>query len=222
MNSFDMLFTHHVIEHVLDIEKVARDMRGFLKSSGKMLHVLPCANPGSFEYNISSLYVDGIDPSRGNRFFYEDPGHLRRMSTDDMDRLFGSVGFRLEREFYANQFWGTVYLFSDTTPSTIKEIFNPQRRNGRPGFIKFCRALFLALFYARYAARMNIRDKFTRKSGDPGLPAAKRYAIGLAGVVAYLPAVLLTRLLEFLARREWLRRANDRSGSEMALIFTRA
>jgi hypothetical protein len=43
------------------------------------LHILPCGNKESYEYEISILNKNGIDPKKENRFFYEEPGHLRSL-----------------------------------------------------------------------------------------------------------------------------------------------
>lgn len=76
---FDFLFSHHVLEHVLDINETFDAMNRLLRKSASMLHVLPCGNPGSLEHKIASLARNGIDKKNG-RFFFEESGHLRRLT----------------------------------------------------------------------------------------------------------------------------------------------
>ncbi len=59
--SFDLIFSHHVLEHVFDLNEVAADIASFAALNSRMLHILPCSNPGSFEFEICSLYEDGIE-----------------------------------------------------------------------------------------------------------------------------------------------------------------
>jgi 2-polyprenyl-3-methyl-5-hydroxy-6-metoxy-1,4-benzoquinol methylase len=79
---FDFIFTHHVLEHVYDIVEVADQIVSYLKPSSSMLHILPCGNENSLEYNICSLVKNGIDDQKGGRFYFEDKGHVRRLTTE--------------------------------------------------------------------------------------------------------------------------------------------
>lgn len=40
--SFDVLFSHHVLEHVYDLAGTAREMAALVKPGGLILHILPC------------------------------------------------------------------------------------------------------------------------------------------------------------------------------------
>lgn len=66
---FDFLFSHHVLEHVDDIDKTWHEIDRYLKKEASSLHVLPCGNQESFEYNLCLLRNDGIESGSGNRFF---------------------------------------------------------------------------------------------------------------------------------------------------------
>ena len=69
---FDFLFSHHVLEHVDDMKKIWHDIDQYLKAQARCLHILPCGNIGSFEYNLCLLRKDGINKDRGNSFIFED------------------------------------------------------------------------------------------------------------------------------------------------------
>lgn len=78
---FDFLFSHHVLEHVFDINETLNTINRLLKKSASMLHILPCGNSGSLEHKISLLVNNGIDKTNG-KYFFEEPGHLRRLNTE--------------------------------------------------------------------------------------------------------------------------------------------
>jgi 2-polyprenyl-3-methyl-5-hydroxy-6-metoxy-1,4-benzoquinol methylase len=88
---YDFLFTHHVLEHVYDIDPMIDIIDNYLKDKAAMLHVLPCGNADSFERGVCLLRKDGIDAKLQNRFFYEDEGHVRRL-TGSTRFLFFSAG----------------------------------------------------------------------------------------------------------------------------------
>jgi SAM-dependent methyltransferase len=105
---FDLLFTHHVLEHVYDIEKSFNELCKYVSAEGRMFHVLPCGNPGSFEYKVCKLVKNGIDPTMGNRFFFEDEGHLRRLTSEEMELLAKEKNFRVTEAYFASQYYGAI------------------------------------------------------------------------------------------------------------------
>ena len=49
---FDFIFTHHVFEHVYDVEKSWKELSFYGNESSTIIHILPCGNKNSFEYNF--------------------------------------------------------------------------------------------------------------------------------------------------------------------------
>lgn len=82
--TFDLVFSYHVLEHVLDIEATVRDMSRLVRRGGYLCAMLPCGNAGSFEERLTRLMRDGKHRSitGSMRFYFEDPTHLRRMESD--------------------------------------------------------------------------------------------------------------------------------------------
>jgi SAM-dependent methyltransferase len=101
-NVYDLVFSHHVLEHVEDLEAT---MQTLSRISKKQVHIFPCGNPGSFEYRVAK--TKGIDPDNG-RFSFEEPGHLRRTTSAQMADLLHSFGFNLKKEWFACQYWGSI------------------------------------------------------------------------------------------------------------------
>ena len=47
-SEYDLVFSNHVLEHVLEIDKTAARMANLVKVDGYMIHILPCVNSGNF------------------------------------------------------------------------------------------------------------------------------------------------------------------------------
>jgi hypothetical protein len=90
-----------------------------------------CGNAGSLHHWICRCHPDGIDPARGNRFFFEEASHLRRLGTEDVVGVFAPLGFVLEGEAYSCQFWGGLRLISESSPAMILELLHPLRCHRR-------------------------------------------------------------------------------------------
>ncbi len=212
---FDLLFTHHVLEHVSDLERIAAQIDGWLQPRSTMLHILPCGNPGSFEYNLCQLRKDGMDPSLGNRYFFEDEGHLRRLSTSQMDALFQKHGFRLVRGYYSGQYHGAINWITTYGPAFVRQITDESQATdpSAGARLKQLRAQLLWLAYLRSPLRV-----FNRYRKAPG---RKKYLVlPLIGPLIPL-AKLADAVLQSRASREWRDRRGDENGSEMYLVFRR-
>lgn len=219
-HSFDLVFSHHVLEHVFDLTAVASDIASFVSPQGRTLHILPCANAGSFEYEICRLYPDGIDPTRGNRFFCEDPGHLRRLSSAEINQLFGRVGFEAETQYFMNQYWGALKWLSETPPDYLKQVFEYKRTDARKkSRLLYYYFLCATLFLIRYPRRAHIKEKFKnlhRKSFEQSFVSVAKGALMASG---YPLAWMMDHLMDRLSIHEWNHRRHSPNGSEMAVLF---
>ncbi|HEV8507943.1 MAG TPA: class I SAM-dependent methyltransferase, partial [Chitinophagaceae bacterium] len=158
---FNFLFTHHVLEHVYDIERCIEEMSDYLLPGSSMFHILPCGNRDSFEYYIATLRTDGFNEKVGNRLFFEDEGHVRRLTSDELSGLMESVGYSLQREFYANHKYGSIEWMTRSTLRFIKELTDPGKaRDGkaRTSLIQIRRYL-LKEFILRFPSSIFIKAK---------------------------------------------------------------
>jgi len=124
-HQFDFLFSHHVIEHVPDLKETFEIINSYLKHEASQLHILPCGNQGSFEHKISQLKKGGIEKEKGSRFFFEEPGHLRRLNTKEFEEWEKAIGFTLNQDFYANQYHGAVNWITKSSPRFVKKLTAP-------------------------------------------------------------------------------------------------
>jgi trans-aconitate methyltransferase len=214
---FDFLFTHHVLEHVYDLRQVLHEMDGFLTPTSAMLHTLPCGNEGSFEHRVCLLRKDGIDSALENRFFFEDEGHVRRLTTEQLNELCARMGFALAKAYYSNQYFGAinwitlsgrnfVHTFTDTSQALDEQAQEQLRR---------LRYMLWGIWVLRHPVA--VVERRLRKSSR----TLRDFAYLALGLPMYLVAKPLDIFLRRKAREEWRTRKTDPHGSEMYLFFKR-
>ena len=216
-DQFDFLFSHHVIEHVPDINEIFEVINEYLKPESSQLHILPCGNKGSYEYEISILNKNGIDPKKENRFFYEEPGHLRRLTSDEFAAFEKKIGFDLKKEFYSNQEYGAINWITKSSPRFVRKLTdtNDALDNESLTKIKKLRKKLLPLTYLQfpYSKYLEIKNKWRKKLSDH---------IKLA--ILFLPAMISKPFYSYWdkkAAEEWQKNKTQKNGSEMFLFFTR-
>ena len=214
---FDLLFSHHVLEHVYDLSRTAVVMNRYMKPASAMVHILPCGNEHSFEHTLCLMRNDGINASRENRFFFEEEGHLRRLTTDQMRDLFRPFGFALLNERYANQYYGAIDWITKSRPGFVWGLTDPRaaisrdmaRRLGR------LRRFLFTRWVLRYPAALL----------DSRLRKRQRSLMDWLLVTGAIPLYVFTKptdaYLDRKARIEWQTRSAERNGSEMYLEFRR-
>lgn len=214
---FDFIFTHHVFEHVYNLGEVFDHMNEHLKAESFMLHILPCGNKGSYEFNVCQLREDGVNPNLGNRFFYEDEGHVRRLTTDEFCELCKTKGFELQKAFYANQYYGAIdwltssslkfiLMFADSNKAVNKE--------ARQKLKKIRRSL-VAIAALRLPA--GIVKSLLRKRKK----SLKHFAVILGGLPFYVFSNPFDKFWKKKGMDEWNKKKYDPNGSEMYLFFRR-
>ena len=213
---FDFLFTHHVFEHVYNLESVWRQAVEFMKPQSGMLHILPCGNEGSLEHRICLLRNDGINREMEDRFFFEDTGHVRRLNTRQFTKMAQQSGFTLAKEYYSNQHDGALNWITQYEPSFVRMLTDPSKAKDEAAKKE------LTAMQRKLLAVSVMRDLRRRVTSFPARKKNVKTWIGLlAGLPAYPVASILERSMKRKAELEWERKKNDPSGSEMYLYFTR-
>ena len=214
---FDFVFTNHVFEHVFNLSEVFSQINEYLKPNASMLHILPCGNEGSYEYNICLLRKDGINPELENRFFFEDEGHVRRLTTDQFCMLCKTKDFELKREYYSNQYYGAidwitdsglkfVLMFSSTSQAINKEAKRKLNQE---------RKLLVSITLLRFPAKI-VKELWNKKD-----KTIKHFIILMISLPFYFFSRPFDQYWKRKARAEWDTRKTERSGSEMCLYFKR-
>ncbi len=216
--NFDFVFTHHVFEHVFNLSEVFNQMNKYLKPESSMLHFLPCGNKGSYEYNICLFRKEGINTDLENRFFFEDNGHVRRLTTDEFCRLCQTKNFELKKEFYSNQYYGAinwitksslkfVLMFCDTSQAINEEA----RRQ-----LKKVRKQLITITVLRLPAK--IVTKLLKKKNK----LKRDFILLLMGLPFFIFSCQIDNYWKRKAREEWDTKKYKPNGSEMALYFRRS
>jgi trans-aconitate methyltransferase len=214
---FDLVFTHHVLEHVGDLGATVNQIAALQNPNGRMLHILPCGNAGSLEHELCSLRRDGVDPARGNRFFFEDEGHVRRLTTAELAESFAAHRFTLTRDLYSNQHDGAINWMTQTTPAVVRRLCDVGAAVDAQAAkrLKAFRRRLLPLWLARIGAAF-VDSRLRRKTRSP-----LDYVLLAVGLVIYP----FTKPFDIYIRRradaEWLREQASPNGSEMYLFFER-
>jgi len=216
-NEFDFLFSHHVIEHVQNLEETFKDINNYLKPHSYQLHILPCGNEGSYEHKICKLKKNGIEENRGNRFFFEEPGHLRRLTTVEFTTLEKELRFLLKKEYYANQFHGAINWITKSSPRFVKKLTtNKDAINADAAKKLFTlkkKLLILTLLQFPYTKYWDIKKKWHKKLIDY-----------IKMIIYLIPAMIckpIYNIMEKKSQKEWPIRKMEKNGSEMFLFFER-
>ena len=214
---FDFLFTHHVLEHVYDLERVAAEMIQLLKDNSSMLHVLPCGNEGSLEYNICSLRKNGIIREKEDAFFFEDEGHVRRLKTRQLSEIFAKYGFTLTKEYYSEQKYGAIKWITESNPFFIMKMLNPIYGKDIKSKIKLL-ALFTLLFSLSMARMpLIVMNRINQRRHDN----YKLKFLYTACLPFYPVSHFIDNYLRNKAIDEWKKHNREPNGSEMYLFYDR-
>jgi len=151
--SFDLVFSWHVLEHVWNLEETVQDMSRLVRNGTYLCAILPCGNPGSVEEKVMRL-VNGEESSKSRemRWIYEDEGHLRRIRSEELIRVFEKNGLSLLDESYALQSWDGVFHICSFAPDYVNRMFSIRRGNTNGDKIRIavlkCIFLFGSLLFA--------------------------------------------------------------------------
>lgn len=216
-HQFDFIFSHHVIEHVADLKETFATINNYLKPTAYQLHILPCGNEGSLEYQICKLKKNGIEKDKENRFFFEEPGHLRRLTSREFEEFEHSIGFTLAKEYYANQYHGAVNWITKSSPRFVKKLTSQQDAidDHAKEELNRLRKMLLPLTYYQfpYSKYWSIKSKWYKSAVD-------RIKLLFLAVPSIFSKKVFHKL-DSQSDDEWSKKKTEKNGSEMYLFFKR-
>ena len=171
---FDLIFSHHVLEHVSNLDEIVGSLADSLKIGGRCAHILPCGNKGSLEYNVASLVANGIDANLGNRFYYEDKGHLRRLTSDELCWVHNKFGMSQENAWFQNHYYGSLdwmsdypddYIMNDIT--LLEKAINQRARLKLKRLQRKITSLKKAKLFAKQGVRHRIKTRLMEARSNP-------------------------------------------------------
>lgn len=217
-NKFDFIFSHHVLEHVFDVKDIVNQIHERAKKNSSMLHIFPCGNPGSFEYKLCNLRINGIDAQRENRFFFEAESHIRRMTTRQCAMMFERFKFALKKAYYSYQHYGAInWITKHNDIRLLFNMFNPAKGRDVKSKIKLIGMLLMFVLVSMLRKLAVIYDSVSKR------PVKKKKHIAFF-ILFYVPSIFsryFDKYIVFLAENEWNKRKTQENGSEMHLFFTR-
>lgn len=107
-NSFDVITSIEVMEHVENLKAYLAEIHRLLKPGGIFIWTTPCANALSIEhiYNIFTRQIESTSEGY-RRWTWEDPEHLRRLKSKEIKDIlinkigFSSVKFKFRAHFFS-------------------------------------------------------------------------------------------------------------------------
>lgn len=214
---FDFLFSHHVLEHVFDIKKTINEINTLLNPKSFVLHIFPCGNENSIEYQVCKMRTDGINKEMENRFFFEDEGHVRRLTTEQTNILMKEYGFALENDFYSNQYYGAIKWISQSSPKFVMEFTNPKKAIDKKAYksLSILRFKFILLFILQLPANLFSRIELVRNK------KLKHYFMLIIDLIPFLISYPIYAIVNYKAKQEWNYSKHLKNGSEMYLFYGR-
>jgi SAM-dependent methyltransferase len=108
-DSFDLVLSIEVLEHVQDAPKAVREIVRVLKPSGMAIITTPCANRFSLEWFLN-WRSGGLQPSPDGygRFASDEPAHLRRLTSRAVSGLFESAGAKVDAIYHRSHFFTPI------------------------------------------------------------------------------------------------------------------
>ena len=218
--TFDLIYSHHVLEHVEDLDTTLAWTASLVRPGGLALHILPCGNPGSFEHWITRLVRNGVEPSTG-RFHFEEPSHMRRLRSDQLTQLCRRHRFELRSASFACHFWGAVRWITESNPALVVKLLDPRR--GTDTLARAKLGVLLALLLPVAMARIPSRSEkaLQKLAGRISVGGIHWRAAKMLLSAGRPVAEWLETNLDHRTEEEWQRRKSDPGGSEMYLLFER-
>lgn len=211
-SGFDLVFSFHVLEHVLDIGASVHDIARLLQPGGYACIIFPCGNRHSFEERFVSLLKNGreLSPTGEQIFFFEkEEGHLRRMESERTIAIFAREGLVVQHEYYSGQMFAALdWLVRGTGPHYINAMFHGVTPLNRYASIKLSLMRKFLLGLNRF---LGYRELDLTKLRSPLKQPIARL---VAKTAAAFDKGLMT-----LAHWEWEHRRRNKGGSVQYLVF---
>ena len=216
---FDFLLSHHVLEHVFDIVLTMNEMNFLLKPISFVLHIFPCGNEGSFEYKVCKMRKDGINKKMENRFFFEDEGHIRRLTTEQTNELMYNYGFALEKAFYSNQYYGALQWISKYNKEFILNFTDKTKAVDKKNRRKLNNIRMKLLFFNW--CQTFVKNN-SQKSNFKLLGISFKKNVKAVFKIIILPFTkIIVQYINMKSKREWVKNKTQQNGSEMYLSYSR-
>ena len=203
---YSLIFSHHVLEHVFNLEETLDQIDQVSGKGTFHCHVLPCGNEGSLEWKVANATQSGHEDN--GRFFFEEDGHLRRLTSDQLVSLYKRKGYHLVASQFTNQYYGGFKWIISLGPGFICDFADPQkgRSFASAAWLYVLRFRLLLLWRMQYLSNNRPKAKLKSFLYPLILPVAKSYVNRFSSLL----------------KNEAESHLNSSSGSEMLMCFLKA
>jgi trans-aconitate methyltransferase len=210
--TYGLIFTHHVFEHVEDLSDTLDAVSRLLSPDGVLLSILPCGNEGSFEHALAACRRGGVDAS--GRFFFEDPSHLRRLTSADMVSALAQAGLHADVISFRVHHESAVENLTRLRSQVVWRTLTPHASMPKAAVRRLRRLRLVLALVAGVRQAAFITDAQIAK----GHHSWTRLMIGAALAPIGLVGLTLDDRWRARAIYEWLCRSEDPRGSEMTVV----
>jgi SAM-dependent methyltransferase len=214
----DLIYTHHVLEHVDDVDAVLADIARQLKPGGRVLHVMPCGNTGSVEYWLASRMRNGIAQDGTGLLCMDDISHVRRLTSAQLEHFCAKHGLVTESRYFANQFWGGWEYIAGQPYWNLLLWLNPTNARNLWSAFQLC-ALLTLLLPISVLRKTPVQVLGTLFQPRPIWKKALFFLLAPLCSVAYPFSKALDIVLIRIREWEWKRHKTRPNGTEMYLTF---
>ncbi|MBL7849468.1 MAG: class I SAM-dependent methyltransferase [Cyclobacteriaceae bacterium] len=211
---YDFIFSHHVLEHVEDIDSTISQIAEMCKPGALMLHILPSGGKGSLENLICEWRSDGFDVNRGCRMFFEHAEHHRRLTAEQLVSKFELVGCRAVSLRYANKVFGSIEWITTSSVELISKFTGIRALRSRNYVLPvlLLRSILILLFAARFPVTRysHYRSRYKKRL---------LYRVSFLLCVLMLPFAMVPDFVVKLLSSIEFRMLKGRVGSEMYLVL---
>jgi SAM-dependent methyltransferase len=219
LGTYDLIYSHHVLEHVADVDETLACIARALRPGGKALHITPCANAGSLEYRISRL--NEKDTSVNGCFHLDDSSHVRRLTSAELADACSRHGIRLKRTLFANQFWGALEYLTAEYHWTLLKWLSPSQAATAQAKRKLSGLTVAILGLSLLRRGPQYVFSLLRKPAGPG-KILLAWLAAIPAALLYPFAMAVDAFLRWKASREWELKQESPNGSEMYALFEKA
>ena len=150
------------------------------------------------------------------QIFFEDNGHVRRLTTEQLNCIFYKYNYSLHNEYYNNQYYGSLnWITKHNNPIKLINFLNPLYCKDIFSGMKLFSILIKLFLINVLRTPMNILNYIEKKR----LKNYKLFILYAICLLLYPISKPIDKYIKSNASDEWNNHKKDKNGSEMYLYY---